>query len=225
MCALAQSDYKKNGFLNVGSDGDKRLLPGSYSSTGFTLSFSDGYRTKKSKARCTISITSPAYSAGVSELRSLAFRCVDFEKGAVNEEWARGEVALQVLRFFLSRFRFCSDVNVTTSTLYKSFSRGQTLRGENLTETGGPVIGPLQYFGNPEIVSPLRNEPDTTPFGEGLLLKLTDDFTTVDTVEIDDRLHAVRARLRNAGFKTLYQGIDRAQWGCGRESVLSDEQP
>lgn len=225
MCALAQSDYKKNGFLNIGNDNDTRLLPGSFSSTGFRLSFSDGYRTRKSKDRCHISITSPAYSAGVSELRTLAFYCVAFEKGAVNEEWARGEVALKVLRFFLSRFRFCSDVNVTTSTLYKSFSRGQTLRGETLAETGGPVIGPLHYFGNPAIVALLRDEPDMTPFGEGLLLKLTDDFTTVDTVEIDDRLHAIRAKLRNAGFKSLEQGIDRAQWGCGSESVLGDEQP
>ncbi|GBQ81312.1 hypothetical protein [Asaia bogorensis] len=225
MCILAQSDSKDDGFRNVGSGGDNRLLPDSYSSIGFTSLFSDGFQTKKSKDRCTISVTSPAYLAGLNELSTLAFYCVAFEKGAVNEEWARGEVALKVLRFFLSRFRFCSDVNVTTSTLYKSFSRGQTLRGEHLTETGGPVIGPLHYFGNPAIVALLRDEPDMTPFGEGLLLKLTDDFTTVDTVEIDDRLHAIRAKLRNAGFKTLYQGIDRAQWGCGSESVLGDEQP
>lgn len=225
MCALAQSDSKNDGFRNVGSGGDNRLLPGSYSSIGFTSPFSDGLQIKKSKDRCRISITSPAYLAGLNDLRKLAFYCEGFGQGAVNEEWARGDVALQVLRFFLSRFRFCSDVKVTTSTLYKSFSRGQTLRGENLAETGGPVIGPLHYFGNPAIVALLRDEPDMTPLGEGLLLKLTDDFTTVDTVEIDDRLHAIGSKLRNAGFKSLEQGIDRAQWGCGSESVLGDEKP
>jgi len=225
MCALAQSDYKKNGFLNVGSDGDKRLLPGSYSDVGFRLSFSDGYRIKKTAARCTISITSPAYSAGVSELRTLAFYCNQFEQGQANESWATGKGVLEVLHFFHKQFRFCSDVRVTTSTLAKSCMYGPDLRGESLAEAGGPLIGPLQYFGNPAIVSLLRDEPDMTPFGEGLLLKLTDDFTTVDTVEIDDRLHAIRTKLRHAGFKTLYQGIDRSQWGCGSESVLEEEQP
>ncbi|WP_025885513.1 hypothetical protein [Asaia prunellae] len=225
MCALAQSDSKNDGFRNVGSNGDNRLLPGSYSSTGFTSIFSDGFKIRKSKDRCSISIISPSYQTRVNDLRTLAFYCGGFGQGQANEKWAGGEVALQVLRFFLSRFRFCSDVRVTTSFLYRSCTYGPTLRGENLAETGSPVIGPLQYFGNPAIIPLLRDEPDITPFGEGLLLKLTDDFTTVDTVEIDDRIHAIQSKLRSAGFKSLEQGIDRSQWGCDSESVLGDEQP
>lgn len=225
MCALAQSDSKNNGFRNVGSGGDNRLLPGSYAASGFSSSFRDGYGLKKSGARCHIAVTSPGYLDRVNPFSKLAFWCNDFEKDQANEEWSSSGTSWEVLRFFITRFRFCIDAGITTSTLYKSCMYGPNLRGESLAETGGPVIGPLQYFGNPAIVALLRDEPDMTPFGEGLLLKLTDDFTTVDTVEMDDRLHAIRSKLRNAGFKTLEQGIDRSQWGCGSESVLGDEGP
>jgi len=225
MCTLAQSDSKNNGFRNVGSGGDHRLLPGSYSASGFSSSFRDGFELKKPGARCHITITSPGYMESVNPVSKLAFWCSEFEKDQANDKWSSRETSWEILKFFITRFHFCIDAGVTTSTLYKSCMYGPNLKGESLAETGGPVIGPLQYFGNPAIVELLRNEPDMTPFREGLLLKLTDDFTTVDTVEIDDRLHAIRSTLRNAGFKTLDQGIDRAQWGCGSESVLGDEQP
>ncbi|MEE8658335.1 hypothetical protein CGLAMM_11035 [Acetobacteraceae bacterium EV16G] len=84
MLKLALSDYRKDGFRNVGNPNVNDLLPDSYSSTGFRLSCSDGYGIKKSRDRCSLSMGSPAYSEGIGALREFAFSCYDFKPGEIN---------------------------------------------------------------------------------------------------------------------------------------------
>lgn len=114
MCTLAQSDSKNNGFRNIGSNGDNRLLPGSYAASGFSSSFSDGYDLKKSSARCHITLTSPGYLETVNPFSKLAFWCNKFEKEQVNEKWSSRERSWGILRFFITRFRFCIDAGTTS---------------------------------------------------------------------------------------------------------------
>lgn len=223
MSQLAQSDYRKDGFRNVGQPGVHELLPGSYSNTGFHLSYIDGYGVKKSKERCSISISSPAYAEGINSLRGLPFSCDHFEPNQVNAAWLDPEVIKRIISLFTQSFIFCLSFRMTTDRIYKSCREGTSLSGEKLSEEFGPNIGPITYFGNPAIIDVLKDEPDMQPYGEGLLLRLTDDIANAERPEIVARLHAIRRKLQDAGIKSLEQGIDRAEWGCDGSSVLQGE--
>ncbi|UYH50775.1 hypothetical protein N5W20_06560 [Candidatus Kirkpatrickella diaphorinae] len=223
MSKLAQSDYKKGGFRNVGKPGVYALLPDSYSTIGFNLSYIDGYGVKKSKERCAITILSPAYTEGVSELRGLAFSCDFYGAGEVNAAWLEKKAIERVTSLFTKSFISCVSFLIATSVIYRSCRTGKSLSGETLSNEGGPIIGPITYFGKAAIIDVLKHEPDMQPYGNGLLLRLTDDIANAERPEIVARLHAIRRKLQDAGIKSLEQGINRADWGCDGSSVLQGE--
>lgn len=221
MSKLAQSDYKKGGFRNAGKPGVYELLPDSYSSIGFNLSHIDGYGAKRSKERCSISIVSPSYREGLNALRGLAFSCDLF--GEVNAAWLESKAIDRTTSLSTRSFVSCVSFLIATSVIYRSCRTGKSLSGETLSNEGGPIIGPITYFGNPAVTDVLKDEPDMQPYGEGLLLRLTDDIANAERPEIVARLHAIRRKLQDAGIKSLEQGINRADWGCDGSSILQGE--
>ncbi|MEE8658337.1 hypothetical protein CGLAMM_11045 [Acetobacteraceae bacterium EV16G] len=223
MSKLAQSDYRKGGFRNVGKPGVNELLPNSYSNTGFRLSYIDGYGRKKSKERCSISIVSPSYREGINALRGLAFSCDCYGAREVNAAWLESKAIDRTTSLFTQSFISCTSFLIATSVIYRSCRTGKSLSGETLSNEGGPIIGPITYFGKAAIIDVLKDEPDMQPYGDGLLLRLTDEIANAERPEIVARLHAIRRKLQDAGIKSLEQGINRAEWGCDGSSVLQGE--
>lgn len=223
MSQLAQSDYKKNGFRNVGNPYNSDLRPNSYSSTGFRLGYIDGYGAKKSRERCSLSIVSPAYAEGINSLRGLAFSCDYFRPGEVNAFWLDSEVIDRTISLFTRSFISCISFMIITSVILRICRTGKSLSGEVLSNEGGPNIGPITYFGKAAIIDILKDEPDMQPYGEGLLLRLTDDMANAERPEVIARIHAIRRKLQDAGIKGLEHGINRADWGCDSSSVLQGE--
>ncbi|XAO70863.1 MAG: hypothetical protein AAYR33_07420 [Acetobacteraceae bacterium] len=176
MSQLAQSDYRKDGFRNVGRPGAHQLLPDSYSNIGFHLSYIDDYGVKKSKERCSLSILSPAYSEGISALRGLAFDCDFYGAGEVNAAWLESEAIDRITSLFAQSFISCISFLIVTSVIYRSCRTGKSLSGETVSNENGPIIGPITYFGNPAVIDVLKDEPDMQPYGNRLLLRLTDDI-------------------------------------------------
>lgn len=223
MSQLAQSDYKKDGFRNVGNPYVYDLRPDSYSSTGFSLSYIDGYGAKKSRERCALSIVSPGYTEGISSLRGLAFSCNHFGPGEVNTAWLDSGVIDRILRLVISSFTHCVSLRFSTRKLIDYCIDGTMDPPYDAYMRGGPIIGPITYFGNPAVFDILKDEPDMQPYGDGLLFRLTDDIVHAEHLEIVNRLHAIRRKLQDAGIKNLKHGINRADWGCDSSSVLQGE--
>lgn len=189
------SPYER--FFTPGDEMRKSINPLAASMSGMSATFSDsiqreGVGTIGSDLRVSISFRIGAIREGEQSGMSIAIR--DYEPGQVDEQWSKSEVVEGILDLMISSFNpICA-------------SAWSANHDKEITDFPNDIYNMnwMSYTKKAAIMKVLKEFPQTRDYGQGVMVKLGDDVSTVSDPLAKKQAMLIRDRLTEAGCRDWY---------------------